>query len=200
MMYVENLLPEEFYKEIQDVLFSHKFPWYHNEVTSIVYAVSDAHEVKNYFVDENTVDTQQFAHHFVVDGQSDSQYTHYITRMIPYIERTAGQKFKAIHRIKTNMLCKDGSYPDNCYHTPHIDSVKGISGTKTFLYYVNDSDGDTYFFNEIGGKSNPERLTLNKRITPRANSGVLFDTNVWHASSTPRVSNRRIVINFILYE
>jgi hypothetical protein len=59
------------------------------------------------------------------------------------------------------------------------------------LYYVNDSDGDTYFF----GKEKDSELV--QKITPKKNRAVIFDGSTWHASSLPS-KNHRIVINFNL--
>ena len=53
------------------------------------------------------------------------------------------------------------------------------------IYYINDSDGDTFL-----------NKTETKRITPKANSAVIFPSNLWHASSNP-TKGKRIVINYV---
>ena len=58
------------------------------------------------------------------------------------------------------------------------------------IYFVNDSDGDTFIFD-----GDPLSLTIKQRITPKANSILIFDGDFYHASSNPIKSNRRIVIN-----
>ena len=62
----------------------------------------------------------------------------------------------------------------------------------TFLYYVNDSDGDTIFFNK-----NKKEI---KRVKPKKGTGVLFKSNTLHAGSNPINSDKRMVINYIFYE
>ena len=57
---------------------------------------------------------------------------------------------------------------------------------KVFLFYINDSDGDTFFFN------NKE---IFKRITPKKNRLVIFDGNIKHAGTHPIKSEKRIVLN-----
>lgn len=59
------------------------------------------------------------------------------------------------------------------------------------LYYVNDTDGDTFIF----GKNKDDPVSM--RITPKKNRAVIFNGDIYHASSSTRVSQRAIV-NFDL--
>ena len=96
----------------------------------------------------------------------------------------------AIWRMKINMLFPNNSKIENPYQAPHrdIDMVKGVF--KVLLLYVNDSDGDTLFFDEGGeiiGRSKPER-----------GKALLFDaSSVIHAGQNPVESQFRIVCNTI---
>ena len=56
----------------------------------------------------------------------------------------------------------------------------------TILYYVNDSDGDTYFF------ENDECIY---RVPPVKGTAVMYPSTTLHAGSTPTKSNTRVVIN-----
>ena len=67
-------------------------------------------------------------------------------------------------------------------HEPHIDtSYKHI----VMLYYVNDSDGDTYFY---------EKGIVKDKVSPKKNTAVVFDGNTYHASSNPS-KDVRITLN-----
>lgn len=67
--------------------------------------------------------------------------------------------------------------------TPHIDySFKHL----VLLYYVNNTDGDTIFFDE--------NKNIIKTISPKRGRCILFDGSILHASSTPTLSPR-VVIN-----
>lgn len=48
---------------------------------------------------------------------------------------------------------------------------------KVLLYYVNDNDGDTYWFDDDDN--------VIHRFTPKANTAVVFDGLIRHASSNP---------------
>jgi len=78
------------------------------------------------------------------------------------------------------------------YQMPHVDLNEKH---KVFLYYINDSDGDTYLFNETLGDTPPEKFTLDQKISPEAGKGVVFDGNIFHAPSAPTESAFRAVIN-----
>ena len=54
-----------------------------------------------------------------------------------------------------------------------------------FLYYVNDSDGDTVFFKDDG-------KTELKRVTPKKGRGVFFNGLIKHCSTRPSKSHRCI--------
>ena len=88
------------------------------------------------------------------------------------------------------------------YHVPHVDYQN--DGLKyTAIYYLNDSDGDTFFFNEfldpnikrfINGYD-PSLFTVAKSVKPKQGKLVLFDGRRYHASSYPESTPERMVLN-----
>ena len=55
------------------------------------------------------------------------------------------------------------------------------------LYYVNDSDGDTIFFDDDENEI--------KRVSPKKGRIAFFDGSIKHCTSTPS-KNKRVVLNF----
>jgi hypothetical protein len=97
-----------------------------------------------------------------------------------------------IIRIKSNITTNNNN---TNYLAPHIDLDYDH---KVFLYYVNDSDGDTIFFEQFwhnGIQIEEKDLTESIRITPKMGRGVVFDGLQYHASSNPTTNNYRCVIN-----
>lgn len=80
----------------------------------------------------------------------------------------------ALQRVRFGLYIPTKHEGHNSIHTdrdtPHT----------TLLYYLNDNDGDTFFFDR-------DEKTLIKRVTPKANTMVVFDGSTPHASSNPSV-------------
>lgn len=82
-------------------------------------------------------------------------------------------------------------------NNPHIDSTKPHW---VFLYYVNDSDGDTVFFKrkspwETDLSYGEVDFEIDKTFSPKQGTLVIFDGSTYHASSSP-TKNKRCVVNF----
>jgi len=119
--------------------------------------------------------------------------------IIQKLEENTGRSFlKRIQRIKANLYLKRVNYPDNYYQLPHVDMWNADTNTpdpgEIFLYYADDSDGDTFFFNEKFGAN---KYTVFNRSSPVKGKGVLFDNSLVHASSPPRIHERRLTLNFV---
>ena len=101
-----------------------------------------------------------------------------------------GIEVKETLRIKTNILNKTDK--QNHIHPPHVDMT---IPHMVLLYYVNDSDGDTIIFNEKYCYEEIPTLTVDKVITPKAGSAIIFDGLTYHSSSSPKNTKERIVLN-----
>lgn len=108
--------------------------------------------------------------------------------LLAKIEEDYDLKINMLHRIRaviTPQAKEEG------IHLPHTDEA---TPHYTFLYYLNDCDGDTIFFNEYNPTEN-KNLTVEKRITPKANTGILFDGLHLHSSSVPVETEYRATLN-----
>jgi hypothetical protein len=103
----------------------------------------------------------------------------------------------AVHRVRGGMMTR---HSDNKLHIPHSDYH---FPHYTFLYYVNDSDGDTFLFNEkvtpfVKGIDYPDNFSLLERFSPKKGSAIIFNGLHYHSSSTPVDHDSRIAININL--
>jgi hypothetical protein len=93
------------------------------------------------------------------------------------MEGTPILRCKANLKFKTNTRKKH-----NIFHMDHKDPHK------VMIYYVNDSDGDTFL--KIGKSI--------KRVSPKKGRVLCFDGKTMHAANHPRKTNKRLIINFNL--
>ena len=63
---------------------------------------------------------------------------------------------------------------------------------ESILYYVNDSDGETLFFDND--------RNLIKKVKPKKGRAIIFDSNTIHAASSPINCRFKVVINCIVYK
>jgi hypothetical protein len=184
-------IDKEYAEVLAELMLGSEFDWYWNGATLLE---GDYGTV----VDSKTKDMPQFTHTILIDKQQKSIYYHYFSEMFGIIEKEVGNKIKKVIRIKANLMVGDSSYPEGCYNGPHIDYAG--SNLLSFVYYVNDSDGDTILFDKhLDGKQhNITELKEIDRQTPKGGTGILFDSNLVHTSTTPKFTDRRVVVNYVL--
>jgi hypothetical protein len=90
--------------------------------------------------------------------------------------------FESVDRIRAGMFTKEHS---NIIHSPHIDiPIPHLA----MLYYILDSDGPTYFYDN--------NKNIIKQVNPKQGTAVIFDGLTLHSSSSPCLYNRRLVLNY----
>ena len=70
----------------------------------------------------------------------------------------------------------------------HLDFDDNTLKRTNFLYYVNDSDGDTILYED-------DKKTVLTRVSPKKNRLLLFSGDIPHCSSSPTKNLKRVVIN-----
>jgi hypothetical protein len=189
IQYIENFASGFLQKDIQkEILSSTTWLWQYRSETAGQYPAPDFAWVE----DENTEDTPQLIH--IVDERSrDMQF---VSPLVYNIIDTVGYEVQ-FQRIKANLLwANSGRKNPNSYHRPHADH--GRPDALSLIYYVNDSDGDTVIFKNRWVGQDPGKLEVDQRITPKAGSALLFDSTLYHASSSP-TNGVRSVLNFIFW-
>jgi hypothetical protein len=130
---IDNLLPVDEFRLIQERMLSTDFPWYYN--TSVNQAYGN--------ILDNTGDFQ-FTHVFYKDFRPNSD--EFINVMWPVLQRIQPA---SIIRIKANLLTKESTIVEHGLHTD-IPDLK--IPCKTAIFYINTNNGYTIF--EDGTKIN----------------------------------------------
>jgi len=152
------------------------FPWFR-----AVDVKSPDEKVK----DINFIQTTQFYHTLINDGKVNTDID--FNPLIRDILKTLNVSKVKILRAKLNLLLNNNKITKNSFNVPHIDTNKKCS---SIICYLNDSDGDTFIFDE--------KFNVIERITPKKSKIILFDSNTWHASQNPINNNERMVLNLVV--
>jgi hypothetical protein len=192
---IDDFLPESFQKSINDLLMSPEFTW-----TFFNYSVSQFNLDEYFYTNEPVKEHIQLRHGFAKDDKITSENYKYIESLKLLFESHMRSKVTYIQRIKSNLLISQkGPY----LQPPHVDVMDMLNGNtdclgyKTLLYYVNDSDGDTIFYNEYFTGEPVGLLTKQQQISPKRGRAVIFDSNQIHSGSCPSVNDTRLVINCV---
>jgi hypothetical protein len=154
------------------------FPWF----------LGDGHEKtadsNQYSSSNNVFEYMQLCHGFMRDSEITSDH-HALTAVMVDMIKSKYSFLGKVTRIKANLQSKVYEPNINAHNTPHIDTALEHW---VVLYYVTDSDGDTFIFDND--------LTIKQRISPQQGQILIFDGLSLHAGMHPRFSDYRIVINF----
>lgn len=188
---IKNFIPKSLEEDILSAA-ENQIQWFFREGT----CTTDQY-AKGIFIDNKTKDNCQLVHTFFYDGEVKSQFFNSIVYpLVLFLEQETGKNFlDRLMRAKINLIPKQENFPAGYYNVPHVDFTNP-SGVETFVYYVNDSDGDTVIFNEQTGIQGQD-LTVAHRVTPSKGTGVLFNSKYLHASTPPRLFSNRKVINLV---
>ena len=200
MEIIKDLLSREKQNEIEKVFLGRDFPWYYTPEATY-----------DMFGDNRTLNTPFFGHMFWINGKNLSEYYYpkTVQPIIEALERHKGKRYQNIlWRCKANLYTKDGSYPEDFHHPPHIDNSDENFRGESFLYFVNDADGDTFMFNEhydyvhkrYGSEDFKGNFTNQLRVTAEKGKSVLFPLTQCHTSSIPRKGGPRVTLNFVFGE
>lgn len=190
MIVIDNALPKTVFNEMVKIVTDwENFPYYFNPYT----AYNDGLNKMNF----------SYAHMFVAEGRSTSILSNYFLAAVHSCIDLTENKLDYVDRIRLGMILSNNNSLKN---EAHVDNALPH---KTGLLYLNDSDGDTIFYDtkydprsdlipsEYGRKQEMREV---QRITPKANKLVIFDGLTYHASSKPVNSPYRLVLNFNFIE
>ena len=183
---IDDLIPKGHQVELANTL-TYNIAWRFQSVTAQL-------RESNYdmCVDDNTIDSLQFVHYALLNGLS-TEVLPVIRPLMSAVEKQLNQRVVDVRRIKINCLTNNiKTFTSSNYNIPHTDEPE--IEWLTMVYYINDSDGDTFLFNEAVGDTD-NGLTLHSRVSPLMGRAVIFDSRRFHAGSNPVDSQSRFVIN-----
>lgn len=188
MIVDDDFLSKEEIEVVQNLMLkSEEFPWFLNPS---LLDQSEAFEGVYKFNNLKTSGGFQFNHGFYMSGVEQSKYMNLVYHIFTKFIQKHNIQSRAILRAKANLTTQDSR---NIYPAPHIDH---FFDHFVFLYYVNDSDGDTIIYNEKWENPHEEvTLTENTRISPKAGRAIFFDGKTYHTPLVPVNSPFRAVIN-----
>jgi len=184
----DNFVPLEIQDKLEKDLIGqeHDFPWYY--LASTVSKNYDSYNKENHKITEK----EHFYHAFVNDGEYNSDFKNVVKDLVSLLPSQ-----DRLYRVKANLMLQDkGGNPD-LYNTPHYDfewEKDGEKYQKDFyvgLYYVIDSDGDTFLFDKND--------KIMERIPPKKGRMLFMRGDVLHASRHPINFDRRLVINMDIF-
>jgi len=183
---IDNFLSESYFQEIKKILEDSDFGWYFqkNTVTGIEHS--------------DPTPFYGFRHLFVADGEMNSMFGSYIMPVVYEVCDVLGNKLVKTLNVYSNLvLKKNKSLSEEEWHklSAHNDGLLELEENDferwTGLIYIDNSDGDTVFFE----KNKNGNLIEIFRKTPTANTLVLFPSRILHSPGLPYKSFMRRVIN-----
>lgn len=142
-------------------------------------------------------DVSMLAHLLVTDKGIVSDHFYSLIRSIGIEELIHKHDLSGeILTARVNLFIQRDKNVNPCPHidVPHVPHY-------SILYYVNDSDGDTIFYDKSEGSKNLGEMGEWRRESPKKGDILIFDGRIYHSPSCPVKFSHRISVNFdMLYK
>lgn len=165
MIVIDNVITEEMQDALLNICTIPEFPWSF---------LMDSTFVKNDELAQkmNKPQYPSFCHLAFIDRKPKTDFYNITSDIISNITESSELNFEDLFRVRFGLYLPIKNPP--LYNNIHVDMK---IPHKVCLYYVNDTDGDTFFFDR-------NRQVCN-RISPKKGRAVVFDGLTLHASSMP---------------
>tara|TARA_B100001939_G_C16944189_1_gene619521 strand:+ start:2350 stop:2922 length:573 start_codon:yes stop_codon:yes gene_type:complete len=181
---IDNLLPDIIHKNISDDLLEQKY----YVLDNLSGEKSPKQQIENISITDNQVGLGTT----IFDGKVgvvDKERFGVYSLLIDYMQDKTDFKVHKLFRIRIGINLNINTQGT---HNPHIDFKFPHN---TLLFYVNDADGDTVFYEEFYNGYEQDKYNVQMTNTPKANQAVLFNGLQYHSSSNPIKSQYRAAIN-----
>ena len=177
---IDNLFTKKDQKVIKDNLFDPFFPWYLIEHRNKKEKFSSLPKISK---QKNVEEYVKFVHVFSEGDKNLSKYSKIITSMIKVILQKFNIDQLKIIRAKANLQTSNVKIKNNKHSSPHVDMNENHF---VILYYVNNSQGETFLF---------KKNKIWKKINPKQGRVLIFNGDIKHAAGYPVDNQIRVVIN-----
>lgn len=184
----DNILPKSVQDEIESAFEDSYFPWYLGKSNNSTVPV----DLSKKWSDKNTREYLQFTHMFTDEkGQINSDRFHLVDTVIKHYINYTNTHMEVL-RVKANLQTQCNFSKEDFYNTPHTDyGPKMKEKYYVLLYYINDSDGDTYIFDKLSDNS----YKIIEQVSPKKGRFLLFDGDLFHSGRHPIHAEKRMLIN-----
>ena len=181
---INEFISKGYQDRMEDIISKSELPLYFNEYSSYPLVGFESTVMQTNKTKENI----QFTHQFVREGAVVSSFFNCVEPLLyHFLAKDEAIRTMNLQKIKLNLNPIAKHFAEDEYFTPHIDNNNFNEGI-TAIYYINDSDGDTLFFDSD--------MNIVERITPQKGTLVYFNNQIFHAGQPPQNNPYRAVINF----
>jgi hypothetical protein len=179
MKIIDNFITQQEQEDFEEYVSTENFP----------YRLFRSHRFSSEVAQRWTHAPLQMSHH-LYESESDKASPHLpvIRKFTKKLEIEFG-KIELI-RAKVNLTFPYPPMMNYEHQVPHID-LQYDNGDpvnhKVLLYYINPSDGPTYFFDES--------YRVTDEVYPKKGRAVIFDGSQIHAASNPVKNPFRFILN-----
>jgi len=186
--------------EIDGAINNDMFPWYFMDSirTQREYPQQYLKDIPKWDTDK-VVDSFGLIHLVYSKSGVNSPIFELCRKVLTTVEKTENFQVNDILRIRIRRTMRTPDTNETTYNTPHVDLIHD-KPFLTFVYYIEESDGETIFFDQTYEKGSNASLKdspkIIQKVSHKKGNGVLFDGFRFHAGNSPLKYTKRTVINF----
>ena len=196
----QKIIPTTLQNHVDDAINNDMFPWFFMDSirTQREYTEKYLEDIPRWDMTK-VVDSFGLIHLVAINNERNSPYYDMCRTILYFLEEKANIEINDILRIRIRRTMRTPDTNESTYNTPHVDLLHDRP-FYTFVYYVEESDGQTIFFNETYKQNSKASLRetpqIIERVPHKKGNGVLFDGFRYHAGNSPQKFVKRTVSNF----
>ena len=192
---IDDMFPIDMIDEAFKVMTARDFPYFYyaDTVNPTIHKdyIDQGIVTKDVFKDDRMVDYPMFNHYFYNISEGDkvekkSEFNIADIMLDYFIKKYDISMPLFILKCKANLTTQVSKATKDNFSEPHIDILE--TPHIGMICYMNDSDGDTFFFDKD--------LNIIKRVQPKRGRVVIFRGETLHSAGHPIKSEQRVVMNF----